>query len=167
MDDETTNAIRNISPRKFFLAGGKQKITGLAAKWWWLPSFLARMLVGFVFIRAGWNQLCLLNPERGALIHFWNPTSTGHRWDVFFPVLELVCGALMALGLFTRYAALLLLGLLATSLLDVQLRELTGLNLLALQNFAVIALLVGLCSSGGGSGSLDRCLFKRNPPVAE
>ena len=147
MDNKMTDAIRNISPRKFFLTDGKTTIKGLTAKWWWLPSFLARMLVGFVFIRAGWNM--------------W------HGWDDVFPALELIFGALMVLGLFTRFTALLLLGGLAFSILNAKLRELTGLNLSALQNVAMIALLVGLCAAGGGSGSIDRCIFKRNAPNAD
>ena len=90
-----------------------------------------------------------------------------HGWDDVFPALELIFGALMVLGLFTRFTALLLLGGLAFSILNAKLRELTGLNLSALQNVAMIALLVGLCAAGGGSGSIDRCIFKRNAPNAD
>ena len=167
MDNKMMDAVRNINPRKFFLADGNKTIKGIVAKWWWLPSFLARMLMGFVFIQAGWNQLHELNHAKGGSNFSWIVIPPEHRWGVFFPALELICGVLLTFGLRTRFTALLLLGILATSILDAKLRGLTGLDLSALQNFAVIALLAGLCAAGAGSASLDRFLFKNNAPEAD
>ncbi len=163
MDTEQIKTLRRVSPQRLSLTDG-EKTTGLVAAWWWLPAFLARMLMGLVFIQTGWNQLYVLNPAKDALGFLWVAIFIKHRWDAVFPALELIFGALMLLGLFTRFTALLLLGLLAISILDANLRELTGLNLSGLQNFAMIALLVGLCASGGGSASLDRFAFKCKAP---
>lgn len=152
--------IRDITPQGLSLSNRKKTIKVIAARWWWLPPFLARTLIGFVFIQAGLHKLYELNHAKDVLNFFWITVPVEHRWDPFFPAVELIFGALLLLGLFTRLTAILLFGILATSLLDPTLKELTGLNLFALQNFSIIALLAGLCVAGAGSASLDRFIFK-------
>ena len=66
----------------------------------------------------------------------------------------------MLLGLLTRPAAILLLGIMIAAIFYPNLKDLTGLNLLGLQEFALIILLLGFCAEGAGSASLDRFLFK-------
>jgi uncharacterized membrane protein YphA (DoxX/SURF4 family) len=162
MDNETADAMRNISPRKFCLADGKKTIKGIVTKWWWLPSFLARMLVGFVFIQTALNKTHGLNYFKDILDFLWKAIFVEHHQDTFFPIAELICGALMLLGFLTRFTAALLLGIIAASILDAKLKNLTGLDLSAIQNFAIIALLAVLCAAGAGAASLDRFIFKCN-----
>ena len=162
MDNKTTEAARNISPRKFFLADGKKAIKGIVGKWLWLPPFLARIVVGIFFIQTGLSQLHDLDNSKDILNVFWSAIRFEYRWLPFFPVVELVCGAFMLLGYLTRLSAVLLFGIMGVSFLDARFRGLAGVNLFDLQEFIVIALLAGLCAAGAGSASLDRFLFKSN-----
>ena len=51
MDNQMIDAMRNINPRRFFLADGEKAIKGIVGKWLWLPPFIALMLVGIFFIQ--------------------------------------------------------------------------------------------------------------------
>ena len=164
MDNKTTDATRNISPRKFFLAEGKKTITGFAAKWLWLPPFIARMVVGIFFIQTGLSQLHDLDSSKDILNFFWSAIHFEYRWLPFAPFFEVVCGAFMLLGCLTRFSAVLLFGIMGVSFLDTRFRGLAGVSLFDFQEFIVMALLAGLCAAGAGSVSLDRFLFKRNAP---
>ena len=164
MDNKTENAMRNITPRKFFLADRKKAIKGIVEKWLWLPPFLARMLVGIFFIQTGLSQLHDLDNSKDILNLFWSAIRFEYRWLPFFPAVELVCGAFILLGCLTRFSAVLLFGIMVVSFLDTRFRGFAGVNLFDLQEFVVMALLAGLCAAGAGSASLDRILFKRNAP---
>ncbi len=167
MDNKTTDAVRNINPRKFFLADGKKAIKGIVGKWLWLPSFLARMLVGIFFIQTGLSQLRDLDSSKDIWNFFWSAIHFEYRWLPFFPAVELVCGAFMLLGYLTRFSAVLLFGIMVVSFLDTRFRGLAGVNLFDLQEFVVMALLAGLCAAGAGSASLDRLLFRPHAPKAD
>ena len=164
MDNKTTDAVRNISPRKFFLVDGKKAIKGIVEKWLWLPPFLARMLVGIFFIQTGLSQLHDLDSSKDILNFLWGALHFEYRWLPFFPVVELVCGAFMLLGCLTRLSAALLFGIMVVSFLDTRFRGLAGVSIFDLQEFIVMALLAGLCAAGAGSASIDRFLFKHNAP---
>ena len=162
MDNKMMDTMRNINPRKFFLADGKKAIKGIVEKWLWLPSFLARMLVGIFFIQTGLSQLHDLDNSKDILDFFWSTIHFEYRWLPFFPVVELVCGAFILLGCLTRLSAVLLFGIMVVSFLDTHFRGLAGVSIFDFQEFIVMALLAGLCAAGAGSASLDRFLFKRN-----
>ncbi len=164
MDNKTTDAMRNISPRKFFLVDGKKAIKGIAEKWLWLPPFLVRMVIGIFFIQTGLSQLHDLDNSKDILNFFWSAIRFEYRWLPFYPAVELVCGAFMLLGCLTRLSAVLLFGIMVVSFLDTRFRGLAGVSLFGFQEFIVMALLAGLCASGAGSASLDRFLFKCNAP---
>jgi uncharacterized membrane protein YphA (DoxX/SURF4 family) len=164
MGNKTADAMRNHSPRKFFLADGKKAIKGIVGKWLWLPSFLARMVVGIFFIQTGLSQLHDLNHSKDILNFFWSAIRFEYRWLPFFPVVELVGGACVLLGCLTRLSAVLLFGIMVVSFLDTRFRGLAGVSIFDFQEFIVMALLAGLCAAGAGSASLDRFLFKHNAP---
>ena len=155
--------MRNNSPRKFFLADGKQAIKGFAGKWMWLPPFLARIVVGIFFIQTGLSQIHALDNTKDVLSFFWGAIHFDYRWLPFLPAVELVCGVFMLLGCLTRISSVLLFVIMAISFLDAHFRGLAGVNLFGLQEFVVMALLAGLCAAGAGSASFDRLVFKRNP----
>ena len=142
-------------------------VRGIAGKWLWLPPFLARMVVGIFFIQTGLSQLRDLDSAKDILSFFWSAIHFEYRWLPFLPAVELVCGGCILLGSLTRLAAVLLFGIMVASFLDTRLRGLAGLDLFALQEFVVIALLAGLSAAGGGSVSIDRCLCKRNSPQTD
>lgn len=80
----------------------------------------------------------------------------------FSPSVGLVCGAFTLLGLLTRAAVVPLFGIIVAAIFNLKLNELAGLNLSVLQEMGMIALLAGLCVTGGGFVSLDRFIFKHN-----
>jgi uncharacterized membrane protein YphA (DoxX/SURF4 family) len=164
MGNKMTDATRNISPRKFFLADGKKAIKGIAEKWLWLPPFLVRIVVGIFFIQTGLSQLRDLDNSKDIMNFFWSAIHFEYRWLPFFPVVEVVGGAFMLLGCLTRLSAALLFGIMVVSFLDTRFRGLAGVSIFGFQEFIVMALLAGLCAAGAGSASLDRFLFKRNAP---
>ena len=126
----------------------------------WLPQLLARMVIGFIFIQTGVNKLQDLNHSKDILNFFGVGIPSKHLWDPFFPFVELICGAFVLLGLLTRFTVVPLMGTILIALLTLKLKELTGLNLFAFQEFVMIALLAGLCAAGAGSVSIDRFIFK-------
>ncbi len=136
-----------------------------AEKWGWPAQLLARMVIGFIFIQAGLNKLHEMNHSKDVLKFFWIPIPAEHRWDPFFPSVEMICGAFLLLGLLTRSAGVLLLGILAAAVFNLKLKEFTGLNLSALQGFTVSVLLAGLCAAGAGAVSLDQ-LWGKHPIVS-
>jgi uncharacterized membrane protein YphA (DoxX/SURF4 family) len=121
---------------------------------------LARLVIGIFFVYTGLNQLQDLNHSKDVLNFFWISVPAGHRWDPFFPSIELLCGVFALLGLLTRATVSTLLGLTIAAFLNPKLKELTGLNF-ALPEFVMIALLAGLYIADAGSVSLDRFIFKR------
>ena len=164
MDNQMIDAMRNINPRRFFLADGEKAIKGIVGKWLWLPPFLARMLVGIFFIQTGLSQLHDLDNSKDILNFLWSAIRFEYRWLPFVPVFEVVCGAFMLLGYLTRLSAILLFGIMVVSFLDTRFRGLAGVSIFGFQEFIVMAFLAVLCAAGAGSASLDRFLFKRNAP---
>jgi uncharacterized membrane protein YphA (DoxX/SURF4 family) len=72
------------------------------------PVWLIRLLVGWVFLVEGVLKFMLpedLGPGRFAAIGFPAP----HAAAIFVGIVEVVCGAMVLAGLYTRVAALLLL----------------------------------------------------------
>ena len=142
----------------------RDRIQGIYTNGRWLPLLLVRMVVGVLFVRIGLDKIHHLEQSRDTL-HYWGiAIPVAHRWDSFFPFIELICGALILPGFLTRFSAALLFGILVAAILDTKLKELTGFNLVALQEWSVIALLVVLCAVGAGSASLDRFIFKNMLP---
>jgi len=79
----------------------------------WLV-FLCRLAVGGVFVYASWNKL--LDPQAFAeAVHNYRlvPFALLHPWAHFLPVVELLAGAALILGVLRRGAALTLAGLTA------------------------------------------------------
>ncbi|MBN1689201.1 MAG: DoxX family protein [Candidatus Omnitrophica bacterium] len=176
MDDKIKDTKLSIAPRELSQKGlqkslsqpyGKKSIQEIAAKWWWLAPLLARMVVGIVFIQTGLNQLHDLNHSKDVLNFFWIAVPASHRWDPFFSSVEVICGAFLLFGLLTRAAAIPLFGIIVAAILSSKFKELTGLNLSALQEFAMISLLIGICVAGAGPVSLDRFIFKRDAAKAD
>jgi putative oxidoreductase len=75
---------------------------------------------------------------------------------------ELVGGALLLLGLATRFAAVPLLCTMVVALLTAKAEDITGVgDLVGAIEFTYIALLAWLALAGGGAASLDRVIARR------
>lgn len=136
--------------------------TRIAAALDWLPPTLARIVVGTVFFQSGWGKLHSL-PD---VTQFF--TELGLPLPAFQAVLassaEFVCGALLLVGLGTRFAVvpviITMIVAIRTALWD-QVEGITSLFTLA--EFLYIALLVWLGVAGAGPLSLDALWSRRLP----
>jgi uncharacterized membrane protein YphA (DoxX/SURF4 family) len=120
---------------------------------------LIRILVGWVFISEGIQKF--LFPDALGVGRF---TKIGIPWPrVLAPsvgAIEIVCGTLVLLGLLTRYAAMPLLGVIATALYSTKLVTFAKVGLWstlheARTDVSMLLALIFLLFVGGGSWSLD------------
>jgi putative oxidoreductase len=126
----------------------------------WLPPTLARIGVGTLFVESGWGKLHNLEQVTGFFTELGLPAPGFHA--VLVSTTELVCGALVLVGLCTRLAAvpLLITMLVAirTALWD-QVDSLGSLFGLTETLYAVVFL--WLATAGPGPISIDGLLALR------
>ncbi len=122
--------------------------------------FFIRLAVGLIFASQG--ILKFIDPKMGVLrftrIGFPYPAFTSH----FVGFVEIICGTLLLLGLFTRLAAIPLLIIICTAIATTKIPELRranqGLWFMvsdARTDFAMLCSLLFLLFSGPGKVSLD------------
>ena len=123
--------------------------------------FFIRLAVGLIFFTQG--ILKYIDPkmgvERFTRIGFPRPWFTAH----FVGTFEIVCGALVLIGLFTRLAAIPLLIIISTAIATTKIPELSHANQGfwfmvsdARTDFAMLCCLIFLIASSQGSISLGR-----------
>jgi putative oxidoreductase len=123
----------------------------------WLSPALARLTVGTVFLRSGWGKLHDLE----SVTNFF--TSLGLPAPAFQARLvassEFVCGALLLVGLATRFAAAPLIIVMCVAIRTALWEQVDGVaSLVGLLEFAYLALLFWLATDGAGPLSLDRLI---------
>jgi len=125
--------------------------------------FCVRLAVGLIFLTQG--ILKYIDPNMGVnrftKIGFPHPSFTAH----FVGTFEIVCGALMLLGLVTRIAAIPLLIIICTAIASTKIPELTrphqGFWYMvsdARTDFAMLMSLLFLIRAGAGRWSIDDSL---------
>jgi putative oxidoreductase len=123
----------------------------------WLPSIVARVVVGWVFMWSGWTKLHNLPQmiqnftEWGIPYpHFMTPLVSG---------IEFVGGLLLLLGLLTRFAAPPLVVVMIVAIISAKWDQVDSLEtLLGFEEVAYIALFGWLAVAGAGPISLDAIL---------
>jgi putative oxidoreductase len=121
----------------------------------WLPPTLARVAIGVVFIGSGWGKLHNLDKITGFFTELGIPAPGFNA--VLVSSAELVCGALILLGLLTRLASLPLIVVMTVAILTARRGEIGGLSdLLGFVETLYIVLLSWLATAGPGPLSLDR-----------
>jgi len=123
----------------------------------WLSPALARLTVGLVFFDSGWGKLHDLQKVTDYF------TQLGLAAPAFQARLastsEFACGTLLLLGLATRFAVVPLIITMCVAIRTALWDQVDGLSsLVALSEFAYIALLVWLGTNGPGPLSLDGLL---------
>ena len=122
---------------------------------------LIRLAVGLIFFSQG--ILKFTDPNMGVArftrIGFPHPNFTAH----FVGCFEIVCGALVLLGLWTRLSSIPLLIIISTAIATTKLPDLARPNQGfwfmvsdARTDFAMLCCLIFLILQGGGAWSLDR-----------
>ena len=125
----------------------------------WLPPTLARLTVGWIFLWTGWGKLHNL-PK---IVEFFGQLGIPHPelQAPFASVNELVCGALILVGLFMRLACVPLIIIMMVAIATAQRANVSSLgDLFGLVEFCYIVLLVWLGVAGAGPLSLDHLLVR-------
>ena len=135
-------------------------ILSVTSKLEWLPGLLARISIGVIFVQSGWGKLHHLDK----VVQFF--TSLGipapQLQAPFVAGVELVGGALVLVGLFTRVASVPLIGTMAVAILTAKRGELhAAWDLLFMPEFLFIVLLIWLMVAGAGALSADFVFAKQ------
>lgn len=130
----------------------------------WLPPTLARIALGWVFVVTGWGKLHNLEQVTQFFTDLGIPFPQYQA--PFVAGTELVCGALLLLGLLTRAAAVPLICTMIVAIATAQIGEVETLSdLLGLVETLYIVLFAWLAIAGPGPLSIDalgrRAVMKR------
>lgn len=141
------------------LARIQDLIQKLAARLTWLPPAVARLALGVTFTLTGWGKLHGLDD----LVQYFTQLGIPFA-SVQAPMvagIELVGGLLLIAGLFTRFAAVPLMGTMVVAILTAKWEDIHGVaDLVGTLEFAYLAMFLWLAVAGGGRLSLDH-LFGR------
>ena len=125
----------------------------------WLPPTLARLALGVGFVGTGWGKLHNLDnitsffTEQGIPVPGFNA--------VLVSSAELICGALILVGLLTRLASLPLIVVMAVAILTAKRGDIGGASdLLGFVETLYVVLLSWLVTAGPGPISLDRLALR-------
>lgn len=131
-----------------------------AARLRWLPPTIARLTLGWVFLLSGWGKLHHL-PE---VIEFFRSLGipAPEIQAPFAAGVELVCGGLLLLGLFSRLASVPLVVVMVVAIATARREELTSMGaLFGFIEFLYIVLLLYIAIEGPGALSLDALQARR------
>lgn len=136
---------------------------GISTKLGWLGPLLVRIIVGLSFAVGGWGKLHNLDGITKYFTSLGIPVPGANA--VFVSIVEFVGGLLLIVGLGTRIAALLLIGVMAVAFLTAILPEAQGvLGLFSTIELTYLVIFVWLVVNGAGAISLDRLLVRRHQP---
>jgi putative oxidoreductase len=120
----------------------------------WLPPLLARVAVGWTFVLTGWGKL----HDLGSVIEFFRELGIPYP-ELQAPLVasvELGCGALLVAGLFSRIAALPLIGTMVVAIATAQWSNVATFgDLYGLTEFLYIVIFAWIATAGPGPVSLD------------
>jgi putative oxidoreductase len=126
----------------------------------WLALLVARLSVGLLFVSTGWGKVHDLEKVTGFFEHLGIPAPAFNAVLVGYS--ELICGALLVVGLLTRLAAIPLIVSMIVAILTAKLSDLHGLfDLVGFDEFTYLCVLAMIVILGPGAVSLDRALVKR------
>jgi putative oxidoreductase len=136
------------------------RVVGLLHRLAWAGPLLVRLTVGLVFTMSGWGKLHNLDQVTEFFESLHIPAAGAQAAMV--STIELVGGVLLILGLGTRIASALLIGVMAVAIYTAKLPELHGVTDLAgTIEMTYLAIFVWLVVHGAGAVSLDRVVARR------
>lgn len=124
----------------------------------WLGPLAVRVVIGLVFVMSGWGKLHHLDD----VTEFFTTLSIPmpHANAVFVSSVELVGGLLLIVGLGTRIAALLLIGVMTVATLTAVLPD-ADKQVLSSIEISYLLSFVWLVVSGPGPVSIDHLIARR------
>ena len=149
------------------IAKVQEQVTSLSAKLAWLPPLVARVAIGYVFMKNGWAKLHNLSDitDFFASLHVPAPGLNA----VLASSVECFGGALLMLGLLTRVASLGLISVMLVAILTAHVLHPEAIEGTAISSFTELVTLpdheflyiIGflfLAVGGAGAVSLDHLL---------
>jgi putative oxidoreductase len=127
----------------------------------WLPPLLARLTLGVVFVESGWGKLHHLDQ----VIKFFGELKipAPQIQAPFVAGTELVCGALVLVGLLTRLASIPLSIVMVVAIATAKIDRITGWSdIFGFSEFLYIVLFSYLFTKGPGALSIDRLICKQS-----
>ncbi len=142
------------------LGGIKCRVDLWSKKMLWLPPLLGRLSMAAIFVPSGWGKLHNLD----SVIKFF--TELGIPFPQyqapFVAGVEFFFGALLLLGLLTRFATLPLIISMVVAIITAKKDDIHSIvDLLAVDEYLYIVILVGLLVWGAGCLSLDHLLCRK------
>ena len=132
---------------------------GLLERVAWLAPLLGRLSVGLLFVSTGWGKAHSLDKVTKFFIELKIPMPALNAVVVAYS--ELICGALLVIGLFTRLATVPLIVSMVVAILTAKLGDIHGLfDLVGADEFTYLCVLMMLAVIGPGKVSLDELLTR-------
>ena len=126
----------------------------------WVAPLVGRLSVGLLFLSTGWGKVHSLDKVTAFFVTLGIPAPGLNAIVVGYS--ELICGALLIVGLFTRLATLPLLVSMVVAILTAKLPDIHGLfDLVGADEFTYLCVLVMLSIIGPGLLSLDEVLVRK------
>jgi len=124
----------------------------------WLAPLAVRLVVGSVFLWTGWQKLQIL-PRMTENFRSWGIPAP-EIMTPFVSGTEFVCGILLLLGLFTRFAAVPLMIVMVVAVIAAKGSDVDSLiTLLGFEETSYFVMFAWLAIAGPGPVSLDRFLL--------
>jgi putative oxidoreductase len=135
---------------------------GVLSRLEWLAPLLGRCSVGLLFVSTGWGKVHSLDKVTKFFVTLGIPAPGLNAVVVAYS--ELVCGALLVLGLCTRLATVPLIVSMVVAILTAKLGDIHGVfDLVAADEFTYLCVLLMLALIGPGKVSLDALWVKSWP----
>jgi putative oxidoreductase len=126
----------------------------------WLAPLLGRLGVGLVFLSTGWGKVHSI-PRVTQFFETLGIPAPGLN-AVVVAYSELICGALLVIGLATRLATIPLIVSMTIAILTAKRSELHGIfDLVGFDEFTYLVVLVMIAIIGPGPVSLDHLLARK------
>src|SRR3954470_8313337 len=144
---------------KDLLATNRLRALAMLERAGWLAPLLGRLSVGLLFLSTGWGKAHNLDKVTKFFIELKIPMPGLNAVVVAYS--ELVCGALLAVGLSTRPATVPLIVSMVVAILTAKLADIHGLfDLIGAEEFTYLCVLMMLAVMGPGKVSLDALLVR-------
>jgi len=138
----------------------RRLVHSVSSRLCWLPPTVARLTIGLVFVQTGWGKWTNIQKLVGFFTELGIPAP--ELQARLAATAELVCGALILIGLFTRVATLPLIVVMTVAIITAKRGDIHELSdLLGMEEYLTIVVLLWLGAYGAGPLSLDAALAKR------
>lgn len=124
-----------------------------------VPEILFRIVIGLVFIESGWGKF----HDLGKVISYFESLGIPYAnlQAPFVAGVELVAGAFVLIGLFTRFASLPLIGIMIVAIRTAKWEDVTDFSsLLGISEFLYVIILIWLVAQGSKYISADALICR-------